>query len=576
MRKALLAAATFGLLLAAGIGSVSAASPAPAAGPPYPLAVTGQRVYDYAGIFSLAEIDHAEKTITTIEGRTGAQIAIYTQVKPDSDTLDKANADAAALIDQWGIGRKGFDDGLVILFDMQPNLVHGQVSLYAGSGFRAAFLTDSDRQAIFDNDMLPLLKSADFDGALAVALQDVDAAATPEHAAELERDRQINGVIALGGLLLGLLLAAVTFLAWLRHGRDPVYLDDSSVLMPAPPAELTPAMATLLMDDRTSDRTITAALVDLAARGCVAFHLEPKLGDGDTTGLAYLRDSSDKLPNPEDEFLAKIELQAGKHAGYIKPKQMYHLLEAFGGFKRNVETAAVDRGWLASRPSDITLRWQVIGSVEIALAIAIGIFWLAAGISGLFVVALGLLAAGIFTLGVSFFMAARTRQGAMLYAMLSAYRRTMKLTMAQAESMNQVVAAKALPWVTTPDQAMAWGIALGLNDDVQAVLARSATRALSQAPTTETPWRPSWWLYGAASGAVAGGAAAHQAGQSLGGPGLFSAGPLPDPGSIFASLHSLTSPTSPVTSSSSSGSSFSSGGFGGGGSSGGGGAGGGF
>ena len=65
--------------------------------------------------------------------------------------------------------RATVDDGLVILFDMQGNLRHGQVSLYAGSGFKAAYLTDADRQSIFDNDMKPDLSAGDFDGALAVA-----------------------------------------------------------------------------------------------------------------------------------------------------------------------------------------------------------------------------------------------------------------------------------------------------------------------------------------------------------------------------------------------------------------------
>ena len=66
---------------------------------------------------------------------------------------------------------------------MQDNRQHGQVSLYAGSGFRSAFLTDSDRQSIFDDDMMPLLKAGDFDGALKAAINGIDAAATPAHAA---------------------------------------------------------------------------------------------------------------------------------------------------------------------------------------------------------------------------------------------------------------------------------------------------------------------------------------------------------------------------------------------------------
>ena len=38
-------------------------------------------------------------------------------------------------MDQWGVGRAGFDDGLVILFDLhEGDTCHGQVQLYAGPG----------------------------------------------------------------------------------------------------------------------------------------------------------------------------------------------------------------------------------------------------------------------------------------------------------------------------------------------------------------------------------------------------------------------------------------------------------
>ena len=115
---------------------------------------------------------------------------------------------ARALMDQWGVGRKGFDDGLVIFFDMQPNLEHGQVQLYAGPGFESTFLSNAERQAIYDNDMLPHLQAGDFDAALAAALAKVDAAATPDHAQQLERGRQINAVVGLVGapvVLFGLI-----------------------------------------------------------------------------------------------------------------------------------------------------------------------------------------------------------------------------------------------------------------------------------------------------------------------------------------------------------------------------------
>ena len=61
----------------------------------------------------------------------------------------------------------------------------------------------------------------------------------------------------------------------------------------------------------------------------------------------------------------------------------------------------------------------------------------------------------------------------MIRAMLAAYRRTLQKTMAQARSMQQVVDEAGLDWLETPDQAVVWGTALGLQDEIEGVLSRS-------------------------------------------------------------------------------------------------------
>ena len=76
----------------------------------------------------------SRQTIRQIEQRTGAQVVVYTQAVEDGRTTEEADADARALMDQWGVGRKGFDDGLVILFDMYPGNEHGQVILVRRPG----------------------------------------------------------------------------------------------------------------------------------------------------------------------------------------------------------------------------------------------------------------------------------------------------------------------------------------------------------------------------------------------------------------------------------------------------------
>ena len=208
-------------------------------------------------MLSPATIASVEKTIADIRERTGAQIAVYSQIKPQSDTPAAAEADARALMDQWGVGRKGFDDGLVILLDLQENREHGQIQLYAGPGYAATYLSNGERQQIFQDVMLPYLRGADFDDALTAAMSRIDAAATVEHAQNLQLARQIDAAtgLVMAPLVL-LLLVGWAGWSWLRYGKDPEYLDDPSVLMPAPPAGLTPAAAAVRAG-RTHDTPCT-------------------------------------------------------------------------------------------------------------------------------------------------------------------------------------------------------------------------------------------------------------------------------------------------------------------------------
>ncbi len=548
-----LATAAVGAWLA--IASTAAAAPtAPVAGPPYPEAVTGQRVYDYAGIFSPAAISGAEQTILAIEQRTGAQVAVYTQVKPESDSLDKADADALALMNQWGVGRKGFDDGLVILFDMQDNLQHGQVSLYAGSGFKAAFLTDSDRQAIFDNDMKPKLKSGDFDGALKIALDDVNSAATSEHADELNRARILNAVVGIGVFVLSIWLVAFVLIRWYTHGRDPIYVDDNSVLMPAPPDSLTPAMSTLLMDDRTSSRTVSAAMVDLAARGLIQFRQEEgPLAKKTSVGLTG---KTATIGTPEGGLFSAIGTRAGPD-GFIDPGSMPQLAPAVRGLKSDLETLSVQKGWLTGKPTRVVGIWIAVTVAEGLASIPLIIWTLNLGASGGLMGGGALIVAAVVTGVTAWFMPSRTQLGAMLRAMLAAYRRTLQYTMAQSQSMDQVVTSKALPWVSTPDEAMAWGVAFGLNAEIDAVLRRSVYAG--SATGRPAGWYPMWWI------PVGGSAGAGGFGGGGGG-GAFSASVIPDVGSMMSAIGSIGASTSHSGG----------GGFGGGGGGGGGGAGGGF
>ena len=84
--------------------------------------------------------------------------------------------------------------------------------------------------------------------------------------------------------------------------------------------------------------------------------------------------------------------------------------------------------------------------------------------------------------------------GAMIRAMLAAYRRTLEKTMAQARSMDQVVDEAGLDWLETPDQAVVWGTALGLQKEIEArPRAEPRGRPRRAAPRPVSTYFPVWY-----------------------------------------------------------------------------------
>jgi hypothetical protein len=181
--------------------------------------------------------------------------------------------------------------------------------------------------------------------------------------------------------------------------------------------------------------------------------------------------------------------------------------------------------------------------------------------AGLVVAGLAIAAAGLGTMIGARWMPAVTRTGAMVRAMLSAYRRTLQKAMEQARSLSEVVASRALPWLEAPDQALVWGVALGLHREVEQVLARSV-EDLRHETAGSNAWLPLWYL--------SSGGGTWQPGTSGSGgpgglaPGLMSGSAIPNFGAMVAAIGTIGATSSGGGGGFGGGSGFGGGGGGGG------------
>jgi hypothetical protein len=330
----------------------------------------------------------------------------------------------------------------------------------------------------------------------------------------------------------------------------------------------------MVVDGATSRRALTTAMLDLASRGELAFReedgglfsgnkvgIDVQPGKADDVTEARRRLNARRPIGPAEQVALSRLRTLGTGAGFISPEELPKFGSDVAAFDTALEKHVVDRGWFGQRPSRVTSTWVGKG----VLAIVAGVIALVAGLnipmSGLTMIGVAAIAGGIVLVALARSMPAVTNAGAMIRAMLAAYRRTLQKTMDQARSMDQVVAEAGLDWLDTPDQAVVWGTALGLQDEIEAVLSRSLEDAREGRTSGAVPYFPAWYQ-------TSSGASFLSSSSSGSGGGLFSDSGIPNVGGMMAALGTIgNSPSS----------SGGGGGFGGGGSGGGGGgAGGGF
>jgi len=490
--------------------------PALAAGMTLPPNQPGVYVYDLAGIWSSGTVQQAQSIATAIRDRTQAQLAIVSWPSDDFDvSTATARADAITIMDAWGVGRAGVNDGLVVLFDMDSgSREHGQIYLYAGSGYLESYLNEDEASAVVNDTMLPKAKDGDLDAALLDGLARIDhvtqVGGNPDRAGQAILNALLAAlIVAIAAIVLGLFLRA-----WWERGRDArVPLIDDSVLLPDPPPGLTPALATVLREDKVTKDAFTSALVDLGHRGLVTFqesagvfglgkHVDLVVPDKPLIDPGSLEARRRPLGQAESTLARSIEdrsVGGVLSASTLKSGAGAELWEAF---KKNTGAAAKRLGYFRDDPNSITGKWVGVGIGLVIVVVVFGFLFAfdTSGNSNLLrpsrsFLGLPMLIAGLVGVAIAVFsgrLAARTEDGARTLAMALAYRNTLRFEMAASQTVDEAVekTRSKLPWITTPDLLTVWAVAFGLKSEIDQLIKQTMAMAAS---TGATVWAPAWY-----------------------------------------------------------------------------------
>ena len=115
-------------------------------------------VTDLTGTLSFADKSALERKLIDWEAKRGAQFSVLMVPTTSPDTIDQYSQ---RVTDQWQIGRKGIDDGVLLLIAKDDKKLRIQV----GKGFEGS-LTDVTAKRIIDEVVVPYFRKGDFVGGI--------------------------------------------------------------------------------------------------------------------------------------------------------------------------------------------------------------------------------------------------------------------------------------------------------------------------------------------------------------------------------------------------------------------------
>lgn len=123
-------------------------------------------VNDIAGILTPSQVNNMERRLVSFDDTTSNQVVVV--IVPELYGYDKAEL-AYSIGEQWGVGNKETNNGLVILVKPKVGNSKGEVFIATGYGLEGV-VTDALSRRVIESDMIPFFKINDYYGGINAAL----------------------------------------------------------------------------------------------------------------------------------------------------------------------------------------------------------------------------------------------------------------------------------------------------------------------------------------------------------------------------------------------------------------------
>jgi uncharacterized protein len=180
------------------------------------------RVVDQAGMLDAGQRGRLEAMLADYEAKTGSQIAVLLVKTTEPEVIEQYSIRVA---DAWKLGRKGVDDGVLLMVARDNPKALRRLRIEAGRGVQGV-LTDAQSKRVLQDVIAPYFRQNQYYEGLSAGvgalehLLDKEKFPAPPQRAQSQPQSQQSGAGSWSGLVVGLIVILVIASIFRRSRRQ--------------------------------------------------------------------------------------------------------------------------------------------------------------------------------------------------------------------------------------------------------------------------------------------------------------------------------------------------------------------